>query len=146
MKKLILILAVTVISCNPQDDLPTPQPEPTITPEPTVVTQNNYNFEGLYRCYNWSTSAWGHIGIMEIEMYGQEETFVRFNLNQYDNDTNFVMNLFNSSYAVIDSNYFDVGRSGNDKRYRGYLVHQDTLRVTEYANDEVGQTKDFIRQ
>jgi len=144
MKKLILILAVTVISCNPQDDLP--QPEPTITPEPTIVVQNPYNFEGLYRCHDWSTSAFGHIGTMEIGMYDQEETFVRFYLNQYDSDTNFVMQLFTGAYAVIDSNYFDVGRSGVNIRYRGNLIHEDTLRVTEYAYDEVGQTKDFIRQ
>ena len=144
MKKLILILAVTVISCTPQDDLP--QPEPTITPEPTIVVQNPYNFEGMYRCYDWSTSAWGHIGIMEIQMYDQQETYVNFNLNQYDIDTSFVMQLFTGAYAVIDSNYFDVGRSGVNIRYRGNLIHEDTLRVTQYANDNIGQTKNFIRQ
>ena len=144
MKKLIIILALINFSCTSQDDLP--QPEPTITPEPTIVVQNPYNFQGLYRCYDWSTSAWGHIGIMEIQMYDQQETYVNFNLNQYDIDTNFVMQLFGGASAIIDSNYFDVGRSGNDKRFRGNLIHEDTLRVTEYANDVIGQTKNFIRQ
>jgi hypothetical protein len=138
MKKLILILAVTVISCNPQDDLP--QPEPTITPEPTIVVQNPYNFEGVYKCDNWTLSAFGHIGIAQIEMYGQEETFVRFNLIRNSNQQ------FSGEYAVIDSNYFDVGHAGVSIRYRGNLIHEDTLRVTEYAYDVIGQTKNFIRQ
>ena len=77
-------------------------------------------------------------------MHTQTQTNISFTLNQYLSSG--MVQLINSRSASIDSNYFDTGATLMSQRYKGYLVNDSTLRVTEYAIGATGQTKDFIKE
>ncbi len=149
MKKLILILAVTVISCNPQDDLPTPQITQATTPIAANVNpiSNIPNFEGNYNCYDWVASQiTGATVRWEILMYNQSNGVVNLSLNQYSNDNQSYIQYINSDDAILDSNYFDIGNNPAQIRLKGFLINDTILRVTQYSGNVDFQTKDFIKE
>ena len=141
MKKLILILGIITFSCTQEESLPAPQVTQPTTNTHTIV----YNLEGTYNCYNWvADQTTGITTHLEIDMHTQTQTNISFTLNQYLSSG--MVQLINSRSASIDSNYFDTGSTLMSQRYKGYLVNDSTLRVTEYAIGATGQTKDFIKE
>jgi len=141
MKKLILILGIITFSCTQEENLPAPQVTQPTTNTNTIV----HNLEGTYNCYDWvSDQTTGATTHLEIDMYTQTQTNIFFTLNQHLSSG--MIQLINSNLASIDSNYFNTGPTLISQRYKGHLINDSTLRVTEYAIGVTGQTKDFIKE
>ena len=142
MKKTAIILAaLTIFSCNKEESLPEPQAGQTQTQTTINPIVEENKLEGQYICNEWDLGR-GNIDKMEIFLYDRDEYRISVLINYYPLEK---IELLTSS-APYDSNYFDTGVTFVSQSFRGSLVNDSTLRVTVYAYDFVGQTKDFIRQ
>tara|TARA_R110002153_G_scaffold209897_1_gene362480 strand:+ start:1601 stop:2035 length:435 start_codon:yes stop_codon:yes gene_type:complete len=144
MKKLIVILALINFSCNSQDDLPTPQTT-TISASTTAIL-NVVNFEGSYDCYDWVVDEiTGTTRRQTIIMSNQLDVSIWLTLNSYLLNGSYNQSITNS-YTQLDSNYFDMEISPSGKSFKGFLINDTILRVTQYSGNVDFQTKDFIKE
>tara|TARA_R110001632_G_C11210331_1_gene404280 strand:- start:243 stop:677 length:435 start_codon:yes stop_codon:yes gene_type:complete len=144
MKKLIVILALINFSCNSQDDLPTPQTT-TISASTTAIS-NVVNFYGSYDCYDWVVDEiTGTTRRQTIILSNQLDVSISLTLNSYLMNGSYNQSITNS-YTQLDSNYFDMEISPSGKSFKGFLINDTILRVTQYSGNVDFQTKDFIKE
>lgn len=148
MKKLILILALINFSCTSQDDLPAPQITQTTTPIAATINPlaNIPNFEGNYNCYDWVVDEiTGITRRQTIMLSGQVDSLVNLSLNSYLSNGSYIQTI-TLQPTKLDSNYFDTYSNVAGKTWKGFLINDTILRVTQYSGNVDFQTKDFIKE